>query len=56
MPLTEYTKVTIEGLRKGDLHISCGMVDQIFKRFEVGKVEFAEAFQKNMKAAILMEE
>jgi hypothetical protein len=55
MPLDEYTRITIEGLRRGDPHISVGMADQLFKRFDVGKVEFAESFQKNMRAAILME-
>jgi hypothetical protein len=46
MPLDEYTKVTMEGLRKGDPHISCGMADQVFKRFDGGKYELAEALWK----------
>lgn len=55
MPLDEYTKVTMEGLRRGDPHVACGMADQLFKRFDMRKGEFAEGFHNNMKAAVLME-
>lgn len=41
MPLDEYTKTTMEGLRRGDKHITCGVVLDTYKRFEEGKDEFA---------------
>jgi hypothetical protein len=43
MPLDEYIKDTMEGLRKGDAEISAGMASTALKRFEEGKVEFAQA-------------
>lgn len=47
MPLGEYTKIVMEGLRNGDLYITAGASAMAFKRFETGKLELAEAFQKN---------
>ncbi|KAJ7706474.1 hypothetical protein B0H17DRAFT_631409 [Mycena rosella] len=34
MPLDEYTRKTMEGLRKGDSHIAAGMAETVYKRFE----------------------
>ncbi|KAJ6604371.1 hypothetical protein DFH09DRAFT_1122458 [Mycena vulgaris] len=34
MPLDEYTKTTMEGLQKGDIHVAAGMAETIYKRFE----------------------
>ncbi|KAJ7456709.1 hypothetical protein FB451DRAFT_1098973 [Mycena latifolia] len=34
MPLDEYTKKTMEGLRKGDAHIAAGMAETVYKRLK----------------------
>ncbi|RDB28387.1 putative oxidoreductase DltE [Hypsizygus marmoreus] len=47
MPLDEYTKITLEGLRRGDPYISAGASEDAFRRFEVEKYELAEAFQRH---------
>ncbi|KAJ7042526.1 hypothetical protein C8F04DRAFT_1076216, partial [Mycena alexandri] len=33
MPLDEYTKTTIEGLRRGDIHVAAGAAAAVVKRF-----------------------
>ncbi|KAJ7176062.1 NAD-P-binding protein [Mycena crocata] len=35
MPLDEYTKHTVEGLRRGDVNVACGLSGKTLKRFEV---------------------
>ncbi|KAJ7293299.1 hypothetical protein C8J57DRAFT_1268663 [Mycena rebaudengoi] len=41
MPLDEYTKKTMDGLRKGDTHVPVGMAETVFKRFsELDKPRF----------------
>jgi short-subunit dehydrogenase involved in D-alanine esterification of teichoic acids len=42
MPLDEYTKVTMEGLRRGDVEIPAGMALEDLKRYEAGKLERVE--------------
>ncbi|KAK7064462.1 hypothetical protein R3P38DRAFT_2824690 [Favolaschia claudopus] len=34
MPLDEYTKITVDGLRKGDSHVAAGTADNVLKMFE----------------------
>lgn len=46
MPLEEYTTKTMEGLEKGDINICTGNILGVFEKFEKGKDELAEQFQK----------
>ncbi|EDR15067.1 uncharacterized protein LACBIDRAFT_291564 [Laccaria bicolor S238N-H82] len=46
MPLEEYTTKTMEGLENGDINIYTGNIPGIFEKFEKGKDELAEQFQK----------
>jgi hypothetical protein len=46
MPLDEYTRLTMEGLRKGDRQISSAGSLAALQRFDAGKLEMAEAFHK----------
>ncbi|KAF7339901.1 hypothetical protein MVEN_01907400 [Mycena venus] len=34
MPLDEYTKLTVDGLRKGDIHVAAGVVVKLLEKFE----------------------
>jgi len=34
MPLDQYTKETVAGLRRGDIHVASGKADEVFKIFE----------------------
>ncbi|KAJ7357082.1 hypothetical protein DFH08DRAFT_473503 [Mycena albidolilacea] len=36
MPLDEYTKLTVDGLRKGDIHIAAGRAAEVLEKFEKG--------------------
>ncbi|KAF9458120.1 hypothetical protein BDZ94DRAFT_146934 [Collybia nuda] len=46
MSLDEYIPLTMNGLRKGDREISAGGSLAALQKFEPGKIEMAEAFQK----------
>ncbi|KIK04269.1 hypothetical protein K443DRAFT_93553 [Laccaria amethystina LaAM-08-1] len=46
MPLEEYTTKTMEGLENGDVYITTGNIQGVFEKFEKGKDELAEQFQK----------
>lgn len=46
MPLDEYIPLTMDGLRKGDREVSSGASLAALQRFEHGKIELSEAFQK----------
>lgn len=49
MPLDEYTRVTIESLRKGDNQIFTGkMITDRYKQFEEGKLEAASQVAKGL--------
>lgn len=39
MPLDEYIRVTMDGLKKGDVHISAGASLAGLEKFEAGKDE-----------------
>ncbi|KAL0567174.1 hypothetical protein V5O48_014824 [Marasmius crinis-equi] len=41
MPLNEYIPLTLEGLQKGEPHVSCSNAAVAFERFEKEKYEFA---------------
>ncbi|KAF8078420.1 hypothetical protein FPV67DRAFT_1465214 [Lyophyllum atratum] len=46
MPLDEYTKIILEGLKNGDPYITAGTASDVFTNFEAGKLERVEALQK----------
>ena len=47
MPLEEYTKITMEGLMRGDDAVLAGMGVTLFERFnECGKQELVNNFTK----------
>ncbi len=50
MPLDEFTKLTIEGLLKGDDDVPVGMSGGVFQKFEAGKSQMAVHLMKNHKA------
>ncbi|KAF4564823.1 hypothetical protein EYR40_010994 [Pleurotus pulmonarius] len=50
MPLEEFTKLTIEGLLKGDDDVPVGMSAGVFQKFEAGKSQMAVHLMKNHKA------
>ncbi|KAF9268196.1 NAD(P)-binding protein [Marasmius fiardii PR-910] len=41
IPLEKYIPLTLEGLQKGDPHVSCGMAAFAFEKYEKAKYEFA---------------
>ena len=50
IPLEEYTKVTVEGLVRGDPYVPAGRVVDDHKKFEEGKLELAEKMYAQLKA------
>ena len=44
MPLGQYIGTTVDGLRKGDKLVACGISADMFKRFEEGKEEAAAQY------------
>lgn len=44
MPLDEYISTTVDGLRRGDKLVTCGVSADMFKRFEEGKDEAAARY------------
>ena len=42
MPLEEYTRLTMDGLIRGDPYVPVGRVADRHKKFEEGKLELAE--------------
>ncbi|KAJ7133749.1 hypothetical protein C8R43DRAFT_1089686 [Mycena crocata] len=38
MPLDEYTKNTVDGLRRGDIHVACGRAETVLKKFEAAEL------------------
>ncbi|KZT21657.1 NAD(P)-binding protein [Neolentinus lepideus HHB14362 ss-1] len=49
MTLDEFTKQTVEGLKRGDSIVASGMAAQGFEKFEKGKAEFAHGAYMNHK-------
>ncbi|KAF9056364.1 hypothetical protein BJ165DRAFT_505577 [Panaeolus papilionaceus] len=47
MPLDEYIKVTVEGLRKGDKFIAAGLSQVSFEKFDLPKLPVAVQMYKN---------
>jgi nitrate/TMAO reductase-like tetraheme cytochrome c subunit len=50
IPLEEYTKVTMDGLVRGDPYVPAGRVVDEHKKFEEGKLELAEKMYAQFKA------
>jgi hypothetical protein len=50
LSLEEYTKVTMEGLVRGDRYVPAGMVVEQHKKFEEGKLEAATKMYGQIKA------
>jgi hypothetical protein len=50
IPLEEYTKVTMDGLVRGDPYVLAGRVVDEHKKFEEGKLELAEKMYAQFKA------
>lgn len=44
MPLNQYVSTTVDGLRRGDNVVTCGVSADMFKRFEEGKDEAAAQY------------
>ena len=55
MPLDEYTKLTMEGLIRGDADIVCGFAEDAYKKYgekdKRGRVEKAE--RENLPPAVM---
>jgi len=39
MPLDEFTKTTVDGLKKGDEHLAAGSSKALFEKYNQGKYE-----------------
>lgn len=50
MPLNEYTKVTMDGLKMGLPSISCSTALGAFERFDRGKEEIVQTLQQRHEA------
>ena len=49
MPLDEFTKVTVEGLRKGSPNIPVGFWEGLFQKYEADKDDFALSMMKRQQ-------
>ncbi|KIJ24671.1 hypothetical protein M422DRAFT_194419, partial [Sphaerobolus stellatus SS14] len=52
LPLDEFTKLTMEGLLRGDAHTFGGNSEEIFNKFEKGKTELIQKTMAGMKGVI----
>lgn len=49
MPLNEFTRITMDGLRKGDRVIAAGAAKTMYEKFESGKEEIASSMFDHMR-------